>query len=237
MKKYNGEKIFWGLFFILGAAFLLIGKMGFLQEVSAFTIMFAILLTGWFVHSLIHVEFTGILFSLAFLAILFDKQLGITAITPWPVLTAALLGSIGLGMLFHGRWHRHHHHWEQYSFEEHSETINVDDTSCFTFSTKFGSSIKYINTDELKQANLECSFGAMKVYFDNAAIKDGHAVANLAVSFSGVELYIPKEWQVVNHASASFGAVDEKNRAQTNGSPILTLTGNVSFGGVEIIYV
>ena len=40
------------------------------------------------------------LFSLAFAAILFDEALGIEAITPWPVLGAALLGTIGLNMIF-----------------------------------------------------------------------------------------------------------------------------------------
>ncbi len=235
MKRHNGEKIFWGLFFVLGAIFLLVGKMGILQDVNVVTIFFAIFLAAWFVRSVVRLEFTGLLFSLAFLAILFDDQLGITAITPLPVLAAALLGSIGLGMIFHR--HPYHHHWEQHSFEERTETIDVEDTSCFSFSTKFGSSIKYINTDDFKQANLGCSFGAMKVYFDTAVIQNGSATVKLDVSFSGVELYIPKGWQVENHVISSFGAIDEKNRAQSNGTPVLNIVGNISFGGVEIIYV
>jgi hypothetical protein len=47
------------------------------------------------VKSLLRINFAGILFSIAFICIIYDKQLGITAATPWTVLIAALLGSIG----------------------------------------------------------------------------------------------------------------------------------------------
>ncbi len=238
MMERKSDKVFWGLFFILGAVFLLVGRLGYLQDVNVFTLLFAVFLVACFLKSLFHVEFTGMLFSLAFLAIIFDDELGITAITPWPVLGAALLGSIGLGMLFHrrrhfyGDFHHHHHHMEEYC-----ETVDVEDGSQVNYGTTFGSSIKYVNSDDFKQASLNCSFGAMKVYFDNAVIQSGSAVINLRASFCGVELYIPKEWKVINHASVSLGGIDEKNHPQSNGTPVVTITGSVSFGGVEIIYV
>ena len=53
------------------------------------------------VKSLRKLEWTGILFSLAFLAIIYADMLHIEHLTPWPVLGAALLGSIGLNMIFH----------------------------------------------------------------------------------------------------------------------------------------
>ena len=40
-----------------------------------------------------NVNFWEILFSIAFICIIYDDQLGITALTPWTVLGAALLGS------------------------------------------------------------------------------------------------------------------------------------------------
>jgi predicted membrane protein len=230
------EKIFWGLFFIFGAAFILVSQLGYLQDVNVFTLLFAVFLAACFLKSLIHVEFTGMLFSLAFLAIIFDHELRITAITPWPVLGAALLGSIGLNIIFH----KHHHYYHSYNhkhFEENFETVDVEDGSKVNYGTSFGSSIKYVNSDDFKQANLHCSFGAMKVYFDNAVIQSGSAVINLQVSFSGVELYIPKEWKIVNHAGVSLGAITEKNRPQSNDSPVVTITGSASFSGIEIIYV
>lgn len=46
---------------------------------------------------------------LAFLIIVNDKVLGMEAITPWPVLGAAVLGSIGLKFLFPGFGRKHGH--------------------------------------------------------------------------------------------------------------------------------
>mgnify|MGYP006893000712 FL=1 len=45
-------------------------------------------------------EFLGNPVSIAFICIIYDDWLGITALTPWTVLGAALLGSIGLSLIF-----------------------------------------------------------------------------------------------------------------------------------------
>ena len=227
--KQNAEKIFWGVFFILGAVFIVVSKLGYLQGINALTLFLAVLFAACLVKSIISVKFTGILFSLAFLAILFAKPLGIEAITPWTVLGAALLGSIGLNLLFKGR------------HKPKCDTISVESTvvdeDCVKYQTTFGESIKYVNSDDFRSLGLECTFGGMKVYFENAVIQGDSAVVDLKVAFGGMELYIPKTWQVVNHTSAAFGGIHEKNHPQANGKPTLVLEGSISFGGVEIFYV
>lgn len=80
------------------------------------------------------------------------------------------------------------------------------------FKNSFGASTKYINSDEFEFAQLD-------------------------VSFAGVELYIPKTWNVINQIDVTFGGVDEKNKNQSAGVPTLTLMGDVSFSGVTIIYI
>lgn len=99
------------------------------------------------------------------------------------ILGAALLGSIGLNLLFKGR------------HKPKCDTINVESTvvdeDCVKYQTTFG----------------------------------------------GMELYIPKTWQVVNHTSAAFGGIHEKNHPHASGKPTLVLEGSISFGGVEIFYV
>lgn len=232
MKK-NGEKIFWGLFFILGAIFILVGRMGYFEEIGLFALFLTVLLVALLLKSIRHIEFTGILFSLAFLAILYDKPLGIEELTPWPVLGAALLGSIGLEILFHNN----KRYKERHTFHGNCKMVDIEDESCINYGITFGSSIKYVNSEDFRQLNLDCTFGAMQVYFDHAVIQNGSAELNLRVSFAGVDLFIPKEWHVINHATAVFGGIDEKNHPQTTGTPVLTLTGSVTFGGVEIHYV
>jgi len=101
----------------------------------------------------------------------------------------------------------------------------------------FGSTVKYFE-NELDTANLECNFGSIKAYFENAKPKNGKATVNLECNFGGVELFIPKNWKVIDKTHTAFGGTEEKNRpAPTKDSPILILTGEINFGGLTIVYV
>lgn len=237
MKK---ENIFWGLFFILGGVFLIISRLDILEGFSFLTLFFTILLAAWLIRSIRYIDFGGILFSIAFLCILYDDFLGIERLTPWPVLGAAAFGTIGLSMIFKDRVN--HEYREGDCFVKRpdgshfsSSTEEVTDNE-FTFSTSFSSSAKYVRSDDFTNARINCSFGSMKVYFDDAMIQQGNATINLDVKFGGVDLFIPKTWNVINRACATFGGIDEKNRSVTNGTPTVTLTGDVAFGGVTITY-
>ena len=231
MKK---EKIFWGLFFIFGAVFIIFGRLGYLREVSVFSLMLTIFFAAMLIKSLMHLEYTGILFSIAFLCIIYAGPLGIAAVTPWPVLGAALLGSIGCHLLFPSRKKR----WKEWHRDEPFESvIDEEDGTAVCHRTTFGSTVKYVNSDHFKYAQFDVSFGEIKAYFDNAEVEGGDAEINVDVSFAGMELFLPKEWTVINQASAVFGAVDEKNRNHGDGTIRIRLTGRNSFGGVTIIYV
>jgi predicted membrane protein len=232
MKK---ERIFWGVLFILAGIFMIISKLGYFPNVNVFSLLLTVFLVVVIVKSLPSLNFSGILFPSAFICIIYDKQLGITAITPWTILMAALLGSIGLSMIFHKhiKWINHNHSHEDYKFEK----IDVEDESNVRFKNSFGASIKYINTDKFEQANFDCSFGAMKVYFDNAVMSNENAIVRINASFSGMELYIPKTWNVNDKTNVFLGSVSEKNRNNQTTTNNLTLVGDVSFSGIEIIYI
>lgn len=232
MKK---ERIFWGIFFIVSAVFLIVSRMGMLGDISVFSILLTVFFVACLIKSIAHRSITGVLFSAAFLCIVYAKPLGIEAITPWPVLAAALLGSIGCSFLFRPKKRFYNYGGTHHMGME--ESIETVDSAQMEFSSTFSGSIKYVNSDDFQSANLHCSFGSLKVYFDNAVIQKGEAVLNLDVAFAGVELYIPKDWTVVNKVNAAFGGIDEKNRNYSTGAPVIRLCGKVSFGGVEIIYV
>lgn len=232
MKK---ERVFWGVVLIMGAIALILNKLGYFYDVNIFSILLTVVLVAIMIKSSFTMNFSGILFPIAFICIIYDEQLGITVITPWVVLISALLGSIGLSMIFNKRPKISYNksEWKDCEYE----TINLEDESHIKLHTSFAGSIKYINTDKFKQADLKCSFGSMKVYFDNAVLDKGNGVVRLDSSFSGIELYIPKTWTVSDKTNVSFGGIDEKNKNQGTPDNTLTLVGNISFSGVEIIYV
>ena len=234
MKK---ERIFWGALLVVGSIALIVNKLGYFANINIFSILLTVFLIGIMIKSIFKRNFAGILFPIAFICIIFDDQLGITAITPWAVLISAALGSFGLSMIFYkeSKWHNYKYKYDWKNDEY--KTINIEDEGHIKLDTSFGGSIKYINSDKFEQADLGCSFGSMKVYFDNVKLNNGRGVVRIDASFSGVELYIPKTWILENKVNTSFSVVDEKNRNMGNSDNILTLIGTASFSGVEIIYV
>lgn len=228
------ERFFWGVLFVLMGIVLVVSKLGYFPDVNVFSLLLTAFLTAVIIKSLFHLNFAGILFPIAFICIIYDKQLGITSITPWTVLIAALLGSIGLSMIFHKRikWISNKCN-DDYKLEK----IDVADGSHVEFKNSFSASVKYINTDKFEQADFDCSFGAMTVYFDNAIMSNDNAIVRINASFSGIELYIPKTWHVDNKTNVFLGAVEEKNKNNGVTTNNLTLVGDISFSGVEIIYI
>ena len=206
-----------------------------LPGIHFWKLLLTILFGACLLKSLLHLAIPGILFALAFLGIIYAKELGIETLTPWPILGAALLLSIGLSLIFpHKRRHHEKNHmhgeWDQADVDQVEE-------NAVQMSTKFGSSIKYVNSPNLERVNLECSFGAMKVYFDNAVMSGESATLDLQVSFGGIELYIPKDWKVENHLKSAFGGLEEKNHPTGDQKCRLVLTGSVNFAGVTVCYI
>lgn len=244
MRAKKLERILWGLFFIVAAIILVTNKLGIFEGIGTFSIwglLLAAVLVVCCVKSIAHYNIPGVIFSVAFICIIYAQPLGIAALSPWTILFAAVLGSIGFSIIFHKK---KYNNWEK-KFERHFEkqfdgqydTIDQTIDDAVSVKTSFGSSIKYINSDNFQRADIHCSFGGMKVYFDNACIQNGQAEVYLDVSFAGVELFVPKAWTIVNDADFTLSGMDEKNRNQSNGTPVLRLTGSASFSGVTIYYV
>lgn len=234
------KNYFWGVFLVLAGVYLVISQMGYLPHVGIFTLIFTIVCLAVLISSVLHLNFGGILFPLAFIGILYDEQLGITPITPWTILLAALLGTIGLHLLFGKRrkkhWHGHNFHAVGNKNRGKTDSESMDGEMLYIHAS-FGEVIRYVTSQDLQTADIDASFGAAKVYFDGVQIPSGNATVNIDCSFAGVELYVPHNWQVINHIDSVFGAVDEKNKHTGELTATLTLEGSNSFGGITIIYI
>lgn len=235
----RGKKIFWGIFFILAAVIVIISKLGIIPDIGVFTILATIFLVWLFVEGIRHVNFFEILFSVAFLCIIYDTPLGIEALTPWTVLAAALLGSIGLSILFRGKKKNHFEvnvdlDWDNKKGNSDSEECSGEHIRC---ENNFGSAIRYINSDHFQNAHLENNFGSMTIYFDNAIIQEASAYVEIENNFGETILYIPKEWNVENCLEHTFGTVKEYGSPSGSSNATLFLRGEANFGHIDIHYV
>lgn len=230
MKKDN---VFWGLLLVLAGVYILVNHLGFMPDINVVKIVVAVLCVVTFIKSLGSLEFGGMLFSIAILVILFDRELGLSAITPWPVLIAALLGSIGLNLIFGESVKEHRRRKNNKAvFSGEGESVTGEDIRIYG---SFNGYKKNISSNDFKRAYISCKCCGMEVSFDDAVIQNGTAVVELDVSFSGVECYIPHSWKVVNNTSCVFGGLAEhRGKADGEAAATLVFEGKVRFGGVDI---
>ena len=248
MKRDN---IFWGICFLLGAILLIASRLWGDYDIGVLTIFITIICIAIIVRGIAAFNFYQMLIPIAMLCTLYDDQLNLTELTPWPVFGAAILASIGLDMLFRDKKSKRN----QYNYEKHihasfgSNDGNVGGAGNTSnqaggqyageqirLCNNFSSSAKYINSDNLKNAFLENAFGSMQVYFDKAMIQ-GVADVKVDVSFGEMVLYIPHTWYVTNDVKSFMGSVQVRGRNQSTGAPVLRLSGDVSFGTLVIQYI
>lgn len=233
MKK---ENIFWGIILILAAAGIIIGKLDLAPDMGIFPILATVFLLWVFIEGILNIDFSEILFSLAFLYIIYDKPLGIEALSPWTVLVAALFGSMGLNLLF-GRWRkeRKKKRWHEkkagWKLNENSEQCSDADVYC---KNDFGAGIRYINSDNLCHAYLENNFGSLTVYFDNAIIQEKTACVEINNNFGETTIYVPRGWDIQDELESVFGNIRRHGAPSGNGSTTLYLRGKTSFGQINV---
>lgn len=246
-KKSNVKYILFGLFFIIVGASIICKALGVIPEIdniAMLNILLALMMVPVFVEGIIHVIFSFIFFPIAIELIIFRVPLGLEAITPWPVLGAALFLSLGCSLLVprNIKWMKRQ--WngdtlmDRYEGGENWTDENMaDGMSDLKMNTRFAGSSKYINSEDFRNCEISCSFGGTKVYFDKAVIQGNSANIKLNAEFSGVELYIPKEWTVKNLLRCKMGGVEEKGeRNAAKSGKFVVLTGDTSFSGVTVYY-
>lgn len=234
----NVWKIFWGIFFVLGAVYLIVSQIFKLPEISAFTVILTVFLLSIVIQGIRKLNFFFILFGLALIGCLYDKLLGIEALTPWTLLGAAFLGSIGLSLLFKNKkkaWKR------GVSFFSRRSDAGVTEEYCSDGSQKFENNFstvsRYINSDNFCSAELENNFGTMTVYFDNAIIQNPTAYLWVENNFGTINLYIPKAWKVERKSVWMCGRVMEKGKWEGTSGHTLCIHEETNFGAIIIYYV
>lgn len=236
MKK---KDIFWGIVCITLAVLVIISEMGWIQGIGFWTVAFTVLFGASLVKGIIKIDFTQILFSVAFLCIVWDDVLRITQLTPWPVLLAALLGSVGLNKLFgkdEGEYEKKY--YESYEYKKDGKTtVEQDNSENVKCSVSFGSVVKYINSEDLKTVHISADFASASIYLDNAAVPSGEVVVKVHSSFSGIQIFVPRDWNVVNKVDCSFSGIKEENSKTGVNAVNVVLVGSVNFGGVTVKYI
>jgi len=143
----------------------------------------------------------------------------------WPVLVILAGVAIALRGFFPGA-----RCWRGQRFEtsaiEHADEVNVDATF---------SAIKLQNDSRaFKGGRISAHFGGVELDLREAMMAGPEATLVVNGAFSGIELRVPRGWQVSVQMSSTMGAVEDKTAPPPSADHRLVLRGDTVFGGVEV---
>ncbi len=90
------------------------------------------------------------------------------------------------------------------------------------------------DSTSFKGGRITSTFGGVELDLTQAKLAGPEARLDISAHFSGIDLRVPRDWQVVLEVACTFGGVDDKTVPPMTPGPRLLLCGEVMFGGVEI---
>ena len=227
-------KWIWGTFLLLAAAFVLANQLGGFEVIGIGSIIAAAFALAVIVQCLVTLTFAVLPIPIAALYYIFQIPLDLPPVNIWVLILAAVLASVGLGVLLPGKNQHRKNQYDGFRPEMHTEDGGDENNPCV--GVQFGSVSRYLRSECMETATLNCKFGALEVFFDQVQLSPNGAEVICNCSFGSIELFVPKEWKVVDKLNCTLGGVEHKGRHSSSdeNAPQLTITGNVSFSGVEI---
>ena len=209
-------------------------------DIGIGSIVVAILALAFIVQCLARFHIAPIIIPLAVLYFVFRGRLGLPEISTWKLIAAAVLAFIGLNFLIpQGR--RSCNKYND-SGGSKDQQLNIpsegnNDNNPY-INVNFSAVSRTLNADSLETVRLSCNFGSMEIFFNQAGLSPNGADAFINCSFGGIQLFIPRHWQVIDKMNCTLAGVDIKSfAAPAENAPRLTLNGSVSFGGIEVKYI
>lgn len=239
--KISVNRIALGILLIIGAILIGFDALGFcprfFSEVSAFSIFFGAILCAWILASIIKLKIQDVFFPLAFLFMLFEKQISVmmgyaegkNLINNWLVLLIALLLNAGCSLIIPKRKRKFFR--KDFHFETSSDASTEDNST-----TNIGNKIIYIDCSNFKTTKIENNLGATQIYFSNIDQYDGNGILVIENNLGSVKVNVPSKWSISADVDNSLGSVSipkEENNCDKNISILI----ENAIGSVNVIKV
>lgn len=217
----NNKRIY-GLFFMMIALVILVGQL-FADVFNSLNVALWTIIFGFFlVRGLVKLSWWMISISTYLLVNMYNDIYNFLPFSAFMLLIILVIFCIGFSMFF-----------SKSSFVE----VKVIKKSDKNYEKNiFNSTTKYINDKQLEKFTYSASFSEVKLYFDNADLKQDSAIFDIKVHFSEMTLYVPKNWMIVNNMKVFAGELNQKTADYPTDKTVY-LKGNVSFGELKIIYI
>lgn len=229
----KSSKVFWGIFFILAAVYVIVSEFGIFPDIGIFRIVLTIWLIWLCVEGIRMQNFYEIFLPLAGIYVLYRDWFFFVQLSAWSVFGAAILVSIGLSLLF-DRSKKKRYIQGAGGFGDGAQQCTGEQ---IRVENNFGTAIRYVNSDNFKNADVENNFGTLSLYLDNAVVQGGSAFINVDNSFGTTNLYVPKEWKTQNNFKHSFGTINEIGSSLGTSMTVFYMNGEANFGSINVHYI
>ncbi len=222
----NQGRIFWGLLLIvLGGLFLLhqmdridFGDlMGRYWPVVFILLGLSILLSNNFRNvgaGIFFIAF-GVFFLLVRLRV-FDRMV-------WSYLWPLAIIAVGVWILVRPAWRPD----KKKAAEMTAEDLDI--------SQVFSASSRKIESQSFRGGKTDVVFGSAELDLRGARLAGGQATLVLSAVFGGIEVYVPRDWQVVLEGSPVLGSIESRKAiSDVPKTQTLTIKGSAVFGSIEV---
>ncbi|MBE5938289.1 MAG: hypothetical protein E7265_09710 [Lachnospiraceae bacterium] len=255
----SGKKYFWGLMLIATGLFLLLNQMGLITAtLNAVHVLIGVVCVLIAVNSIFDRSIGGFFCAVGLAWITFDDVIGLPNVSIWMIILILILLTAGFHCILpkkkkdymnfcNGQWTGCSENYSGFncggenvndaSNTGNGQNVGGDNSKYVYFCNRFGSAAKYVNATDLQSARLENSFGELKVYFDNTIILNSPIEINVNNSFGEMHIFVPRDWCVENNINVFLGDVKKNTGYTGSTSPVVRITGSVSFGELQISYI
>ena len=245
MKKYRINSVILGLLLIAFAVMLLLNKMGLFTEfpVMKYTmklILTVILFYIMIVSGFLKKNFLGVTLPLGIIACLFSDLLGISMVSPFIIILVSVLIGLGLSLVFgFGKQSSVKHDFGgKYTSIGGSGTKEYSDVDgTFSIENSLADRTAYMSVNDLRYGEIDNGLGSLTVYLNGTTLDSEGATIDIDNGLGRLQLYVPKEFRVVQNIDNGLGSVNTHGVPSTDtNSPLLKLDIDNGLGSVDIYF-
>ncbi|SEM50379.1 Cell wall-active antibiotics response 4TMS YvqF [Ligilactobacillus sp. WC1T17] len=235
------KQILIGLFLLVAAGSLIASQMHLLPfTFSVGKWILIILLVIALIYSFFQKSISGTVFSIAFLLMVFAKELKITQLVPWTLLIAAVLVTIALKLIL-GKHEKvltvEFSSKDDNDFLDEDEYLSEEDSDqVINIQANMAAATKYVRSHDLRNVNISATMAGVKLYLTEARLNAGYAVIEINANISDLDIYLPKTWQVIFNPNNILSEITTKGSSQGNEVRV-EITGTLKLCDLTIHYI
>lgn len=221
--KISGFRLFVGIFLLIIGIAALFSALGVEYDINIFSIMFSVLIILFAIYCIYQSRsfiWPGVILLAGIWMLL--KSLNLIPEEYHHLFWPGLLIIGALALIFRSIFPR-----------RNIKLITGDSENMPEYFCAFGGSKVSNTAHNFTKAAMTVLFGGIEADFSQAQIALNEAVIDCFVMFGGIDIVVPKDWNVVINAIPVFGGFDSKASGEGAGKT-LRIKGIVLFGGVEI---